>query len=340
MTIARSVFGQTNEGKEVDLFVMDNGKLELSVITYGGIITALKTPDKQGKLGDIVLGFEGLEPYLHSNPYFGCITGRFANRIAKGRFQLDGQSYHLAQNNGESHLHGGLRGFDKVIWQAEVQANSLILRYQSPDGEEGYPGSLEAEVVYTLESDSLRIDYTATTDKPTILNLTNHSYFNLAGAGDILNHQLLIDADHFLPTDASQIPTGELRAVAGTALDFRRFTPIGARIGEADEQLQLGKGYDHNWVLNRPSLEQPSVVVRELTSGRRLELFTTQPGVQFYSGNVLPSLTGKGGQLYQKRSGFCLETQHFPDSPNQPQFPSTVLRPGERYAQTTVFRFG
>lgn len=340
--ISRQDFG-TFSSQSVELFTLKNANgIELSICTYGGIITSIKTPDKHGDFDDIVLGFDTLEPYLNDNPYFGCTAGRFANRIAGGRFSLEGKTYQLAKNNGENHLHGGERGFDKVLWQArEMSDNSLSLKYHSQDGEEGYPGALEATVTYTLtENDDLRIDYAATTDAPTIINLTNHSYFNLSGAADILAHEVLINADRFTPTDKSLIPTGELREVNDTPFDFRSFTPIGERIHASNEQLKFADGYDHNWVLNGPRGElRHAATVREVATGRGLEVLSTQPGVQFYSGNFLTHVVGKGGRVYKRRAGFCLETQHFPNSPNQPEFPSTSLRPGERYEETTLFRF-
>lgn len=347
MQIHQQPYGAVRAGSYADLFTLSNDQGVRVVLTnYGGIITALHTPDRHGQAGDIVLGYDTLEEYLAHNPFFGCLVGRFGNRIARGKFRLHGQDYTLAQNNGVNHLHGGLVGFDKVLWAAEPFADptgvGVKLSYVSPDGEEGYPGTLTTTVTYTLSNDNrLRLDYHATTDRATIVNLTNHSYFNLAGRGDILGHLLQINADAFTPVDATLIPTGELRPVAGTPLDFRTPTPIGARIEADDEQIRLGGGYDHNFVINgTPGELRRAAWVHEPDSGRTLEVLTTQPGVQFYSGNMLPTLTGKGGQVYRRRSGFCLETQHFPDSPNQPAFPSVVLEPGEVYAETTVFVFG
>ena len=346
MNTNRQPFGQTPDGIAVDLFTLRNENGVTARITnYGGIIVALTTPDRHGNPGDIVLGFDTLAEYIDHNPFFGALCGRYANRIANGKFTLDGVAYQVAQNDGQNHLHGGQRGFDKVVWQAEEagDADSAILKltYLSQDGEEGYPGNLAVEVTYTLNNaNELRVDYAATTDKATILNLTNHSYFNLSGAPDILGHTLTLNADCFTPVDTTLIPIGELRSVAGTPLDFRQPTVIGARIEQDDEQLKLGIGYDHNWVINGTSGQlRLAATAQETTSGRRLEVYTTQPGIQFYSGNFLTDGVGKNGAAYRRRSAFCLETQHFPDSPNQPQFPSTVLRPGEQFAETTVFKF-
>ena len=340
--IERQNFGAF-AGQVVELFTLRNKNgIEMATCNYGGIITSIKTPDKKGNFNDIVLGFDTLDEYVNDNPYFGCIAGRFANRIAGGKFSLEGKTYQLAQNDGANHLHGGERGFDKVLWEARAStANSLTLSYTSKDGEEGYPGRLEVEVTYTLTDDNeLRIDYAAATDAPTIVNLTNHSYFNLSGADDILAHEVHLNADSFTPIDDGFIPTGELKEVAGTPFDFRAFIPIGARIHDDNEQLKFADGYDHNWVLNGQAGDLRRVAtVREVETGRVLEVFTTQPGVQFYSGNFLTHVNGKGGRIYKKRAGFCLETQHFPDSPNQPHFPSAVLRPGNRYEEITVFKF-
>lgn len=347
MAIHKQPFGQTKGAQAVDLYTLTNDHgISTQITNYGGTIVTLRTPDRTGALGDVVLGFDTLADYETRSPFFGCIAGRYANRLANGKFTLDGVTYSLATNNGPNHLHGGLRGFDKVVWQAETAQTPdgvvLELRYLSQDGEEGYPGNLDVTVTHTLTNhNELRIDYHATTDKPTILNLTNHTYFNLAGQGKILDHLMMIDADRFTPVTAALIPTGELPSVAGTPFDFRTPTAIGARIAQDHEQLRFGGGYDHNWVLNRHGQGLRQVItVTEATSGRRLDVATSQPGVQFYTGNMMPdALPGKGGQVYTKRSGFCLETQHFPDSPNQPHFPNTVLRPGEQYHETTVFRF-
>lgn len=347
LMVSKQAFGKTADGAPVDLYTLESaGGLRVSITNYGGIIVSLYAPDRNGRLGDVVLGFERLEDYLRRHPYFGAIVGRYGNRIGKGRFLLDGVEYKLAQNNGENHLHGGLQGFDKKLWQArewtDAEGAHLELAYTSPDGEEGYPGTLNVKVVYTLnERDQLRIDYTATTDKPTVVNLTNHSYFNLAGEGDVLGHMVRLNADRFTPVDAGLIPTGELRPVKGTPFDFTHPTAIGARIEQDDEQLRFGRGYDHNFVLaSGGGTLAEAAEVYEPTTGRVLRVLTTEPGVQFYTGNFLDgTLTGKGGRRYVRRSGFCLETQHFPDSPNKPSFPSTVLRPGQTYRSTTVFEF-
>lgn len=346
--VTRAPFGQAADGKAVEVFTLTNANgLELRAITYGGIITSLKVPDRNGALGDIVLGFDSLDGYLKDHPFFGAIIGRYGNRIAKGRFLFDGQEYKLATNNGPNHLHGGPRGFDKQVWSAEIlpSKNTIAFRRTSADGEEGYPGNLEAEVTYTLtDNNELVVDYLATTDKATPVNLTQHSYFNLAGegSGDILGHSLMLNADRYTPVDGTLIPTGELASVAGTPFDFRQPTRIGERIDQAHPQIKNGQGYDHNWVLNKKSNELSLAArVTEATSGRTLEVTTNEPGVQFYAGNFLDGkLTGKSGRPYPRRSGFCLETQHYPDSPNQPNFPSTILRPGAEYKTRTVFAFG
>jgi aldose 1-epimerase len=344
--VVRESIGRLPDGMPVEMFTLTNANgIELRAITYGGIITSLKTPDRAGTRADIVLGFDGLDGYLGDHPFFGAIIGRYGNRIAGGRFTIDGQEYRLATNNGAHHLHGGVRGFDKHVWQAEVLAgNAIRFSRVSPDGEEGYPGTLQVQVTYSLTNyDELIVDYAASTDLPTHVNLTQHSYFNLAGAGEILGHQLMIDADRYTPVDAGLIPTGALAPVDGTPFDFRKSTPIGARINDAHAQIKNGQGYDHNWVLNRDDSTTLRLAARvvEPTSGRTLEVATTEPGLQFYAGNFLDgSLTGKGGQVYARRSGFCLETQHFPDSPNQPDFPPTVLRAGDTYSSRTVFKFG
>ena len=339
-------FGKTSDNQEVDLYTLTNKNgVEARIITYGGILVSLKTPDRNGNLGDVVLGYDGLEGYLKNSAYFGAIIGRYGNRIAKGAFSLNGRQYALARNNGENHLHGGTKGFDKVVWKAKAANGSdgvgLSLSYVSKDGEEGYPGNLSVRVVYTLTNNNeLKIDYSAATDKDTVVNLTHHSYFNLAGEGSILNHQLTINADRFTPVDEGLIPTGELRSVRATPMDFTQPTPIGARIEQREQQLSFGKGYDHNWVLNRtgPGLA-PAARLYDPATGRVVEVSTTEPGLQFYSGNFLDGVRGKGGRTHNMRSGLCLETQHFPDSPNKPGFPSTVLKRGGKYASTTVYKF-
>ena len=349
MKIIKKPFGITPDGIRVDLFTLDNFQGVTAKITnYGGIVVSLLTPDRRGEKSDIVLGYDTLEEYIRNNPYFGSIVGRYANRIAGGRFTLEEKEYILAKNNGENHLHGGMKGFDKVVWKAEEiflsDGVGIALTYLSPDGEEGYPGNLSVKVRYILSTDNaLKIEYSAVTDSATVVNLTHHSYFNLAGAEreNILNHELLMWAGAFTPIDQTLITTGEIRSVEGTPLDFTRRTPIGARINQDHEQLRYGQGYDHNWVLdNSDGSLSPAAQVAEPESGRTLEVFTTEPGIQFYSGNFLDgSITGKKGKIYNKRDGFCLETQHFPDSVHKPHFPSTVLRPGEEYSQTTVYRF-
>jgi aldose 1-epimerase len=343
--VARSSFG-TVAGQNVDIFTLRNAHgIEIKATNYGAIITSIVTPDRTGRAADIVLGYDTVDGYVKDSPYFGAVVGRYGNRIAKGRFTLDGRTYTLATNNGPNHLHGGLKGFDKVVWKAEPLAgrNGVVFSRRSSDGEEGYPGNLDVRITYELtERDELVIDYHATTDKATPVNLTQHSYFNLAGAGDILGHQLMIAADRFTPVDPTLIPTGALAPVEGTPFDFRAPTAIGARIYQPNEQLKNGGGYDHNWVLNRKGAgRQLAARVVEPKTGRTLEVSTTEPGVQFYTGNFLDGkITGKGGRVYQRRTGFCLETQHYPDSPNQPDFPSTILRPGATYSSQTVFAFG
>jgi len=343
--VTRSSFG-TVSGQNVEMFTLRNAHgVEVKATSYGAIITSIVTPDRNGRPGDIVLGFDTIEGYLKDSPYFGAVVGRYGNRIAKGRFTLDGHTYALATNNGPNHLHGGLKGFDKVVWKAELLQGRTGVAFSrlSPDGEEGYPGNLDVRIAYELtDRNELVIDYHATSDKATPVNLTQHSYFNLAGEGDILGHQLMIAADRYTPVDTTLIPTGDLAPVEGTPFDFRTATAIGARIDQANEQLKNGGGYDHNWVLTRNAAgRQLAARVVEPKTGRTLEVSTTEPGVQFYSGNFLDGkVVGKGGRAYQRRSGLCLETQHFPDSPNQPKFPSTILRPGGAYESQTVFTFG
>ncbi|OGV72366.1 MAG: galactose mutarotase [Lentisphaerae bacterium RIFOXYB12_FULL_65_16] len=349
MAITTASFGRTAAGTEVNLFTLTNANgVEARITNYGGIVVTLRVPDRAGTMTDVVLGYETLAEYLKVTPYFGCLVGRYGNRIANGRFVLDGREYRLAQNNGTNHLHGGLVGFDKVVWQAKPKETksgpALELTYVSADGEEGYPGKLSVKAVYTLTAkNGLRLDYTATTDKPTVLSLTQHSYFNLAGQGegDILGHEVTICADRFTPVDGTLIPTGELRSVKGTPLDFTASHVIGDRIGQDDAQLKFAGGYDHNWVLNSGGGKLAlAASVCEPRSGRILEVWTTEPAMQFYSGNFLDgSITGKGGKVYRHRFGFCMEPQHYPDSPNKPAFPSTVLRPGEKYKNTIEYRF-
>lgn len=344
--VARAPFGKTPDGQEVEVFTLTNANgLEVKAINYGGIITSLKTPDRNGAIADIVLGFDSIDGYLGDHPYFGGIIGRYGNRIANARFSIDKQDYQLAANNGRHHLHGGVRGFDKHVWTPEILgSNAVRFSRMSPDGEEGYPGTLQVAVVYSLTNyNELIVEYQASTDLPTHVNLTQHSYFNLAGAGsgDILGHELMIAADRYTPVDETLIPTGEIASVEGTPLDFRTPTAIGARIDAAHPQIKNGQGYDHNWVLERRS-DAPMLAARvvEPRSGRVMEVATTEPGIQFYAGNFLDGkITGKGGHVYGRRSGFCLETQHYPDSPNQPDFPTTMLRPGDTYSSRTVFKF-
>jgi aldose 1-epimerase len=342
----KTAFGKTPDGQSIDLYTLTNKNgMQVAITNFGGIVVRITVADRGGKAEDVVLGYDSLDGYVNDKAYFGAIVGRYGNRIAQGKFTLDGATYTLARNNGENSLHGGTKGFNKAVWEArEVAAKdgpSVELMYTSKDGEEGYPGNLSVKVVYTLtDRNELKIDYSATTDKKTVLNLTNHSYFNLNPAGgDILQHVLMIDADRFTPVDSGLIPTGELKGVAGTPFDFRKPTAIGARIEQDDEQLKLGKGYDHNFVLKGKGVELAARVV-EPTTGRVLEVLTDQPGVQFYSGNFLDgTVRGKGGKVYSRRSAFCLETQHFPDSPNHPKFPSTELKPGEKYHSTTIYKF-
>ncbi|MCB9304971.1 MAG: galactose mutarotase [Lewinellaceae bacterium] len=349
MSAAVSDYGQTAEGPAKLYTLKNKTGMQVEITNYGGIITRLSVPDKNGQSADVVLGFDKLQDYQNDHPYFGAIIGRYGNRIAKGKFTLDGQEYALATNNGPNTLHGGPTGFHKHLWQTtEIHREGytgLELSRLSQDMEEGYPGNLQVTVRYLLgiDSNELLIEYEATTDKPTIVNLTNHAYFNLKGAGqgDILSHELMIAADRFTPVDSTLIPTGVLQVVEATPFDFRTPTAIGARINADDEQLGFGGGYDHNFVLNRKGTGMELIAsVYEPASGRFMEVLTTEPGIQFYSGNFLDgSNIGKGGVPYRHRSGFCLETQHYPDSPNQPSFPSTVLRPDERYTTSTVYRF-
>lgn len=354
MKIEKTDFGKLEDGTLVSLFTLTNAEgVEVKITNYGGIITSFRVPDKDGIMEDVVLGFDSLEgytsdTYLKSGPYFGALIGRYGNRIAKGKFKLDGQEYDLATNNDPNHLHGGLKGFDKVVWEAEEVQNEegvgVKLHYVSKDMEEGYPGNLTVDVVYTLTNDNeLKIDYKATTDKKTIVNLTNHSYFNLTGnvKRDILNHKLMINADEFIPVDETLIPTGEIRSVSGTPFDFTSPVAVGKRIEEDNEQLKFGQGYDHCWVINGKEGEMRlAATVYDPNSRRFMEVYTTEPGIQFYSGNFLNgALTGKGGVVYEHRYGLALETEHFPDSPNQPDFPSVELNPGETYHTQTAYKF-
>ncbi len=340
---AKTSWGKTPEGEAVDVYTLSNAKgSEARISTYGGVVVSLRVPDRSGAIADVVAGFDRFEDYLKPPPYFGAIIGRYGNRIGNARFSLDGMEYTLATNDGQNHLHGGLRGFDKRLWTAKpLSSQSLELTYLSKDGEEGYPGNLAATVTYTLsDANELKIEYAATTDKDTVVNLTNHSYFNLSSEGDILGHQVVIYGDRFTPVDKGLIPTGELRDVAGTPFDFRTATAIGERIDRKDEQLIFGRGYDHNWVLNRSgSGLEPAAKVVDPKSGRVMDVLTTEPALQFYTGNFLDGTLNGKGRSYTRRSAFCMETQHFPDSPNKPTFPSTVLKAGGRYQTTTVYRF-
>jgi aldose 1-epimerase len=345
-SVTKADFGRMPDGTPVEIYTLRNSKgMEATIITYGGIVTTLKVPDRNGKFGDVVLGYDDLGDYLTNSPYFGALIGRYGNRIAKGRFTLDGQTYTLAVNNAPNTLHGGLKGFDKVVWkvkEAKVGEHGpkLELTYLSKNGEENFPGNLSVTATYTVtEDNALRLDFAATTDADTVCNLTHHSYFNLRGGGDVLDYLLYVNADKFTPTDGTLIPTGELRPVAGTPLDFSAPTIIGARINNADEQIKFGNGYDHNFVLNKkPGKLSLAARVYEPESGRVMEMFTTEPGVQFYTANFLGG-TGKYGWAYKPRQALCLEAQHFPDSPNHPAFPTTELKPGETYHNTIIYKF-
>lgn len=342
----RQSFGST-QGKEVSLYTLKNkNQVEAALTNFGATLVSLMVPDKKGTLADVVLGYDNLEGYVSDKAYLGATIGRYANRIAFGNFTLNGTEYTVPLNDGDNSLHGGFQGFNKVVWDAEeLSGTEICFRYVSKDGEEGYPGNLKVEVTYTLtDANELRIDYSATTDKDTIVNLTNHAYFNLAGegAGDILDHEVLLKASRFTPINHNLIPTGELRSVRGTPFDFTTTHAIGARISDGDEQLKLARGYDHNFVIEGP--EQNGLAhaaqARDPRSGRVMDVFTTEPGIQLYTGNFLDgSSIGKGGKPYTYRSAFCLETQHFPDSPNHPSFPSTTLSAGEKFVSTTVYRF-
>ena len=347
--IEKAPFGKLSDGREVDLYTLRNAAgITAKITNYGGIVVSLTTPDKAGKFADVVLGMDSLAGYEKGVPYFGALVGRYGNRIAKGKFTLDGKAYSLAVNNGPNALHGGLTGFDKVIWtvtSVEGDEPALKLAYTSKDGEEGYPGTLSVEVTYTLQKDNaLKIDYQATTDKATVVNLTNHSYFNLTGDAnnDVLTHEVMLNASRFLPVDKGLIPTGVLQSVTGTPFDLTKSTPIGKGINDTtNEQIKFGGGYDHAWVLTDSSNSlKLAAVVHELVSGRVMEVRTTEPAIQFYTGNFLDgTLTGKGNVVYKKRAALCLETEHYPDSPNQTAFPTTVLKPGQTYQTTTVYSF-
>jgi aldose 1-epimerase len=352
-SVGRAPFG-TVDGQAVELFTLTNSHgIQVRLTNYGGIITALRTPDRSGHFDDIVLGYDSLAGYIRNSPYFGAVVGRYGNRIARGQFTLDGVTYHLAINNGPNSLHGGVRGFDKRMWRASQferpDSVGVALEYTSPDGEEGYPGTLKARVTYTLtNTGDLIVDYHATTDKATPVNLTQHTYWNLVGGvkRDILEHRLTLNADSFTPVDSTLIPTGEIAPVAGTPFDFRTPMPIGARVDDrANTQIRYGNGYDHNFVLNRAGVAPGELVraayLEEPSSGRTIEIMTAEPGVQFYSGNFLDgTITGKEGRVYGFRYGLALETQHYPDSPNHPSFPSTILRPGQEYRTRTIYKFG
>jgi aldose 1-epimerase len=348
--IERKDWGTSPDGRTVELFTLTReGAPTVTVTSHGAYLVSVLAPDREGTVVDVVLGYADLAGYQQDGPYLGAVVGRYANRIARGEFTLDGKTYTLARNNGPNSLHGGPDGFHRKLWTARIvsgdDGQALELTYVSPDGEEGFPGTLTATVVYSLSSDGgLRLDYSATTDAPTVLNLTNHAYFNLAGEGDgdVLGHEMQIEADAFTPVDETLIPTGELRSVEGTALDFRQPVALGKRIDADEEQMRIGGGYDHNLVIRGTAGElRPAARAVEPGSGRVLEVLTTQPGMQLYTGNFLDgTVVGKSGKPYGRREGFCLETQHFPDSPNQEAFPSVVLRPGQRYEESTVFRFG
>jgi len=346
----KKVFGTTADGKTADLYTLKNKNgMQVSITNFGATVVSIMAPDKTGKMADVALGYDDLAGYELNKNYLGVLVGRYGNRIAHGKFSIDGTEYTLAKNNGDNSLHGGIKGFNKAMWEAKDVSKggeaAVEMKYVSKDGEEGYPGNLSVTVVYTLTNkNELKIDYSATTDKKTVVNLTNHTYFNLAGQGngDILKHELMINADTFTPVDSGLIQTGELRKVEGTPFDFRKATAIGARVDANDEQIRLGGGYDHNFVLNRQKATGLSLAARvsDPASGRTMEVWTTEPGVQFYTGNFLDgSFKGKGGSVYQKRTALCLETQHFPDSPNHPSFPTTLVKPGEKYHTTTVYKF-
>jgi aldose 1-epimerase len=342
-SVAKQAFGHAPDGTSVDLYTLKDGKIEAGIMTYGGIVVSLRVPDRNGTLDDVVLGCDSVEQYVAQTAHFGGIVGRYANRIAHGTFQLDGHTYHIPKNDGDNALHGGIVGFDKVVWEAKQIPEGVELTHVSKDGDQGFPGTLTAHVRYTVSGGALRMEYSATTDKNTVLNLTNHSYFNLKGQGngDVLGTVLKIDASRMTPVDATLIPTGELKSVEGTPFDFRQPHEIGERINADDAQLHLGRGYDHNFVLDHPEgkLSQ-AAEAQDPASGRILRVLTTEPGIQLYTGNFLDaSIPGKEGRVYKARYAFCLETQHFPDSPNHPKFPSTELKPGQKFHSVTVYQF-
>jgi aldose 1-epimerase len=345
--LKKEAFEKEIDGKKTSLYVLENANgIKVYITNYGARVVSILTHDKEGKCADIVLGFDNIESYLKDNMYLGCIVGRYANRIKEGKFTIDGQTYNLYLNDGPNTLHGGKKGFDKRVWDTKQEGNTLTLSYLSPDGEEGYPGNLQVKKIYTLtDENELKMEYEAETDKATIVNLSHHSYFNLKGEGDttILDHYLFADANFFTPVDSTLIPTGEIRPVAGTPFDFTESKQIGRDIGLENEQLKFGLGYDHNWVLNKDSANSLTFAVKlwEKTTGRLMEIYTTEPAFQFYSGNFMDgSVTGKSGKPYKYRAALAIEPQHFPDSPNHPGFPSTVLRPGEKYRQLSILKFG
>jgi aldose 1-epimerase len=342
--VSKQAFGHTPEGTPVDLYSLKDGKIEVGIMTYGGIVVSLRVPDRDGKLEDVVLGVDSVEKYVSQTAHFGGIIGRYANRIAHGTFQLDGHTYNIPKNNGDNALHGGTVGFDKVVWEAKQIPDGVEFTHVSKDGDQGFPGTLTTHVRYTVSAGALRIEYSATTDKDTVLNLTNHSYFNLKGQGngEVLDTVLKIDASRITPVDATLIPTGELKSVVDTPFDFRKPHAIGERINADDPQLGLGHGYDHNFVMDHPEGQlSEAAEAYEPSSGRTLRVSTTEPGIQLYTGNFLDgSITGKEGRVYKARYAFCLETQHFPDSPNHPKFPSTELKPGQKFHSVTVYEFG
>ncbi len=341
--VTKQPFGKTSDGTAVDLYTIKSGALEARIMTYGGIVVSLRVPDKNGKSADVVLGYDSLDGYLANSPFFGALVGRYANRIGGAKFVLDGKTYSTPKNDGVNTLHGGPKGIDKAVWKAKEIPHGIELTDVSPDGDSGFPGNLTIVVRYTLNGKDLKIEYSATSDKDTVINLTHHSYFNLKGQGegDILQHQLQLNASRYTPVDDNLIPTGELAPGAGTPFDFRKPTAIGARIDNDNDQLKKGHGYDHNWVLDSGGKKlSEAAEVYEATTGRVMQVWTDQPGIQFYTGNFLDgTITGKGGKVYQKRSALCLETQHFPDSPNHPSFPSTELKPGQTYHTVTIYRF-